>query len=333
MGHTIEPVRVGNALVGPGHPTYVIAEIGINHNGDTDLTKKLIDIAANAGAHAVKFQTRTIPVVYSPQDLQKPRPDIVEKGLPYLKNAITRRVIPAHCLTRLETSNFKDGRTEEQKYMLEFTDYEYGEIDAYCAQVGIAWSVSCWDVASVERMEQFNLPFHKIASPCNEDDDLLVAMRATGRPLIFSTGMSTLESIRVSIGLLGGTDNLILMNCTSVYPQGTSTPELVLPLVNLRGIGTLREAFGVPVGQSSHDTGIVPTYAAVAQGADLIEKHITIERGMYGSDQAASVEPDEFARLCQWIRDLQLANGDGKITIYPDEQAAINKLRRVRRVI
>ncbi len=320
-------VRVGNILVGEDQDCMIVEEVGINGNGDMSLTKKLVDVAVQAGAHAVKFQTRNIMVVYTKEELAKPR--FVPRYM--LENALCRNVLSEEAKARLMSSNFENSTTGDLKHALEYTNDEYREIDRYCKNHNIMWFTSCWDTESFSRMEQFNLPAHKIASACNEDDELLRLAKESGKPIILSTGMSDLVNIKKAVEIVG-TEKLILLHCTSVYPQGNGISDEILKMVNLRGIKTLRETFrGVPVGFSSHDSGIQPTYAAVAQGAVMIEKHVTLERGMFGSDQSSSTEGHEFCRLCQMVRDLPLALGDGEIRIYPDEEVVAKKLRRVRR--
>lgn len=320
-------VKIGNKLVGPGHPTYIVAEIGINHNGSVEIAKKLIDVAVAAGADAVKFQTRTVNVVYTEAERAKPR----EVPREILEHAIERLALPPNSVDRLGKSNFKNSTNGDLKYALEFNDNEYYKIDTYCRMNNIAWFTSCWDIQAFKRMGSlFDFPCHKIASACNEDDELLRAARASAKPIILSTGMTDMEGVRKAVEVVGK-ENLVLLHCTSVYPKATSDPAKMLGMINLCGMRTLVEEFDIPVGFSSHDTGIMPTYAAVAWGAMIIEKHITLERGMWGSDQASSVEPGEFIRLCQMIRELEVALGDGKIVIYPDEVEVAKKLRRVRR--
>lgn len=328
MNSNVKPVQVGNRLVGPDQPTYITAEIGINHNGHIEIAKKLIDLAVRAGADAVKFQTRTVETVYTKEELAKPRP--IPKVI--LEKAISRGVLPSEAVKRLEASNFENSTNGDLKWALEFTDREYEEIDTYCREQGIAWFSSCWDVAALKRIEQFNPPCHKIASPCNEDDNLLQWARKTGRPIILSTGMTNLNGVKKAVDVLGK-DNLIILHCTSVYPKGTEAGEEILGLINLKGMDTLRKNFGVPVGFSSHDSGIMPSYAAVAQGACVLEKHITLERSMWGSDHGISIEPIDLVRLCRAIRELSIALGNGEIVVYPDEEQVAKKLRRVRRTI
>lgn len=323
----MKPVRIGKKLVGPGQPVFIIAEIGINHNGNVAIAKKLIDLAVEHNVDAVKFQTRTVPVVYTPSELAKPRS--VPKDI--LENAIRRGVLSEEAVRRLMDSDFEESTNGDLKTTLEFTDQELGMIDQYCHQMGIMWLTSCWDAASFDRLERFNLPCHKIASACNQDDELLRRARATGKPIILSTGMSDLAGVRETVELLG-TENLIILHCTSVYPQGTEYGDEILRLINLRGQDTLLREFDVPVGFSNHNKGIMPAYAAVARGACVLEVHITLGNEMWGSDQGSSLEPMELLRLCRATRELEIALGDGQIVVYPGEEEAAKKLRRVHRV-
>jgi len=287
----MQSVRIAEREVGPAHPTFVVAEIGINHNGSLATAKQLIDAAVAAGCDAVKFQKRTIEVVYSPEELARPR-----------------------------ESPF--GATNgDLKRGLEFGADEYAEIDRYCADRNIMWFVSCWDEASVDVIEQFNPPCYKIASASLTDDSLLRHHRKSGRPLIMSTGMSTLEQIDHAVEVSGQRD-LILLHTTSTYPSE-------LAELNLRAIPTLRERYGVPIGYSGHEVGLYTTLAAVVLGACMIERHITLDRAMWGSDQAASVEPQGFARLVKDIRAVESAMGDGVKKVYPSEVPIMQKLRRV----
>jgi len=285
-------VRIGGRLVGPGEPALVIAEIGINHNGSLELALGLVAAAARAGCQAVKFQKRTVAQVYSAAELAAPR-----------------------------ESPF--GHTNgDLKHGLEFGESEYRAIDAACRDAGVMWFASCWDQASVEFLERFDPPCYKIASPCLTDHALLRRHRETGRPLLLSTGMSTLDQIDAAVETLG-TDGLVLMHCTSSYPS--QTHEL-----NLRAIPVLARRYGVPIGYSGHEVGLAATVAAVALGAAAVERHLTLDRAMWGSDQAASIEPHGFERLVKDIRAVELALGDGVKRVYPSEVAAMNKLRRVR---
>lgn len=283
--------KIGNHWVGDGEPCFIVAEIGINHNGNLDLARKLISAALLAGCDAVKFQKRTIEVVYTPEELAKPRE------------------------SPFGTTN------GDLKRGLEFGYEQYRAIDEYCRLHHIPWFASCWDEASVDFIAQFNPPCYKIASASLTDDHLLRHYRQYGKPLILSTGMSTLEQIDRAVEILG-TQDLILMHCTSTYP---SKPEEL----NLRAIQTLKERYGVPVGYSGHEVGLATSVAAAVLGACMIERHITLDRAMWGSDQAASVEPQGFARLVRDIRVVEQAMGDGIKRVYDSEVPIMNKLRRV----
>lgn len=284
-------VRIGNRLVGEGQPCFIVAEIGINHNGSIEIAKKLIDAAALAGCDAVKFQKRTLDVVYTADELAKPREN------PF-------------------------GPTNgDLKRGLEFGEKEYKKIDDYCREKNILWFASCWDEGSVDFMEAFNPPCFKIASASLTDDDLLRHHRRYGRPIIVSTGMSTVAEIDHAVEVLGS-KNLIVLHCTSTYPS--QVEEL-----NLSTIRVLRERYGVPVGYSGHEVGLAPSVGAAALGACMVERHITLDRAMWGSDQAASVEWQGFWRLVKDIRALEQAMGDGVKRVYPSEVPIIRKLRRV----
>jgi N-acetylneuraminate synthase len=319
-------INIAGRAVGPGYPCFIIAEIGINHNGDLNVAKKLIDAAAEAGADAVKFQTRTVEVVYTPEELAKAR--AVPRSV--LENGIRRGVLPPSAVGRLTESNFEASTNGDLKRILEFTVDEYHEISRHCKLRGVIWLTSCWDTQALERMLPFNLPCHKIASACNEDDALLIAARQTDKPVILSTGMTDLDGVSAAANFLD-LEKLIILHCTSVYPKGTEHGDELLSMVNLNGIETLARIFDVPIGFSSHFSGIMPVYAAVAMGACMIEVHVTLERGMYGSDQASSLEPAEFGRLFKATKELHTAKGNGRIVIYPGEEEVAKKLRRVRR--
>jgi N-acetylneuraminate synthase len=284
-------VRIGGRDVGDGQPCYVIAEIGINHNGDVAQAKRLISVASAAGCDAVKFQKRTIDVVYSAADLAKPR-----------------------------ESPF--GETNgDLKRGLEFGVDQYREIDRFAKECQMAWFASCWDEASVDFIDQFNPPCYKIASASLTDDNLLRHTRAKGKPIILSTGMSTLEQIDHAVDVLGKKD-LILLHTCSTYPSNYTE-------LNLRVIPLLRERYGVPVGYSGHETGLPSSVAAAAIGACVVERHITTDRALWGSDQAASLEPNGINRLVRDIRLVETSMGDGVKRVEPSEVPIMQKLRRV----
>lgn len=284
-------VKLDKRTVGNGHPCYTVAEIGINHNGDLDVAKRLISVAVAAGCDAVKFQKRTLDVVYSPEEMARPR-----------------------------ESPF--GETNgDLKRGLEFGVGQFREIDRYCREVGISWFVSCWDEQSVDFIEAFNPPCYKIASASLTDDGLLRHTRATGRPILLSTGMCTLEQVDHAVEVLGKKD-LILLHTCSTYPAAYSE-------LNLRAMVTLRERYGIPVGYSGHETGLPTSVAAVALGAHVLERHITLDRAMWGSDQAASLEPNGWTRLVRDIRLVESAMGDGVKRVVPSEVPIMKKLRRV----
>jgi N-acetylneuraminate synthase len=284
-------VKLGNTLVGDGHPCYVVAEIGINHNGDMDIAKLLINVAVAAGCKAVKFQKRTIEIVYSAEELARPR-----------------------------ESPFGD-TNGALKQGLEFGLKNYREIDRYCSELKIPWLASCWDEPSVDFIAQFDVPFFKIASACLTDDNLLRHTRSVGRPIVLATGMSSLAQVDHAVDVLG-TKDLILLHTVSTYPA--QYDEL-----NLRAIPMMRHRYGVPVGYSGHETGIPTSTAAVVLGASMVERHITLDRAMWGSDQAASLEPNGINRLIRDIRLIESAMGDGAKDIHPREVPIIKKLRRV----
>ncbi|MFI7585655.1 N-acetylneuraminate synthase family protein [Spongisporangium articulatum] len=285
-------VQIGEKSVGTGDPVYVIAEIGINHNGDVELAKKLIEIAADAGADAVKFQKRT-PEIAVPKDQRNVMRDTPWGRMTYL----------------------------DYKYKVEFEDEQYAEIDLHCAKHGVQWFASPWDVPSVEFLEKFDVVTHKVASASVTDVELLRALRETGKPVILSTGMSTLEEIDAAVEILG-TDKLVVLHATSTYPL---PPEEA----NLRTIETLSERYGVPVGYSGHERGLQISLAAVALGAVAVERHVTLDRTMWGSDHAASLEPEGFRHLVRDIRILQTAMGDGVKRVFEGELAPRARLRRV----
>lgn len=283
-------VEIGGRRVGPTRPTFVIAEIGINHNGDLDIARKLIDAAVLAGCDAVKFQKRTPELCVPPEQRD------------------TLRSTPWGQMTYME-----------YRYRVEFGVREYAEIDRYCRERNILWFASCWDEVSVEFIEQFEPVCYKIASASLTDDTLLEKINKLKRPVILSTGMSTIEQIRHAVSLLDK-KRLLLAHSTSNYP---CPPEEL----NLHMISTLRDEFDVPVGYSGHEVGLQTTHAAVTLGACFVERHITLDRAMWGSDQAASVEPWGFMRLVRDIRVIEKALGDGVKRVYDSELPAMQRLR------
>ena len=287
-------IKIGSKFIGDGEPVYVIAEIGINHNGSVDLAKKLIDGAVKAGCDAVKFQKRT-PEICVPRDQWE-----IERQTPWGR------------ITYIE-----------YRRKVEFGFEEYFEIDSYCKEKSIDWFASPWDEVAVDFLEKFNLPIYKLASASLTDLSLLKKIRNTGRPVILSTGMSNMEEIETAVELMG-TENILLAQSTSTYP--CSLDEL-----NLKVIQTFKEIYPeIPIGYSGHETGLAPTLAAVALGATFVERHITLDRAMWGTDQAASVELVGLNRLVKDIRDIEKALGDGIKKVYESEYGNINKLRRVK---
>jgi N-acetylneuraminate synthase len=287
----IVDVEIGGRKVGESHPTYVVAEIGINHNGSVDIAKRLIEAALEAGCDAVKFQKRT-PELCVPLDQQSRRRDTPWGEMTYL----------------------------EYRHKIEFGEREYRDIDAFCQQKKIHWFASCWDEPSVDFIQQFKPVAYKIASASLTDAGLLAHTRRQGAPLILSTGMSTSEEIDAAVRGIGR-EQLVICHATSAYP---CRPEEL----NLRMIDTLKSQYQVPIGYSGHETGLQTTVAAVAMGARLVERHITLDRAMWGTDQAASVEPGGFARLVRDIRVVETAFGDGKKRVYQSELGMRDKLRR-----
>ena len=284
-------VKIGNKLVGEGQPVFIIAEIGINHNGDINIAKKLIDVAAEAGADAVKFQKRTVEVVYTSEELAKPREN------PF-------------------------GPTNgDLKRGLEFGLEQYQEVDRHCKEKGILWSASSWDEGSVDFIDQFNPPCHKIASASLTDDNLLRHIRSKGRSIILSTGMSTMEEVDHAIEGLGRKD-LIILHSNSTYPADFRE-------LNLLAIKTLQKRYiDLPVGYSGHEVGLSTSVMAAVLGACVVERHLTLDRAAWGSDHAASLEPRGMQLLVRDIRAWEQAKGDGVKRVYESEIPIKNKLRR-----
>jgi N-acetylneuraminate synthase len=286
-------VSIGSNTVGAGEQVYVIAEIGLNHNGDVDLAMQLIDVAADSGAQAVKFQKRT-PEISTPEHMKS-----------------TPRDTPWGTMTYLE-----------YRYRVEFDREQYVEIGDYATLRGLDWFASPWDEPSVDFLEDLNVVAHKVASASVTDLGMLRALAATGKPIILSTGMSTLDQIDRAVGVFDPA-NLVILHATSTYPL---PPEEA----NLRVITTLQSRYpGIPIGYSGHERGLQISLAAVALGAVAVERHITLDRTMWGSDHAASLEPLGFEHLVRDIRVIGEAMGDGEKRIFPGELAPLAKLRRV----
>lgn len=285
-------VKIGDVFVGDGHPTFIVGEIGINHNGDLDIAKQLIDVAKWAGVDAVKFQKRT-PELCVPEEQKTKMRETPWGYISYL----------------------------DYRYKVEFGKDEYQEIDSYAKEKGVMWFASPWDEKSVDFLEDFTPVCYKVASASLTDDILLERLKETARPVILSTGMSTVEEIKTAVARLG-TDDLVITHTTSAYP--CEPDEL-----NLKMINTLEEMFpGVPVGYSGHEVGLVPSAVAVATGACMVERHITLDRALWGSDQAASVEPGGLNKLVKYIRTTEAAMGNGEKQIYESEMSSLSKLRR-----
>jgi N-acetylneuraminate synthase len=287
----MKEIKIGGTSVGEGHPCFIIGEIGINHNGDLEIAKKLIDVAEAAGCNAVKFQKRT-----------------PELCVPAAQRNVMRE-------TPWGYISYMDYRNK-----VEFGQAEYQEIDRYCREQGIIWFASCWDEPSVDFVRQFNAPCYKVASATLTNLSLLKHTRGAGKPILLSTGMSTLDDIDRAVGALG-LEDLVILHAVSTYPAHYEE-------LNLRAIATLREHYQVPVGYSGHETGIASSVAAVALGACVVERHITLDRSMWGSDQAASLEPSGLTRLVRDIRLVESSMGSGKKVVVERELPIIARLRR-----
>lgn len=285
-------VKIADKYIGEDCPCFIIAEIGINHNGSVDLAKKMIDIAVTTGCDAVKFQKRTVDVVYTKEELAKER----------------------HSIFGNTNGDLKRG--------LEFNYDDYKEIDDYCKKKNILWFASCWDEKSVDFIEQFNPPCYKIASASLTDDNLLKHTRSKGKPILLSTGMSTMEEIKHAVNILGK-ENLVIYHCTSTYPSNAEE-------TNLKAIATFKEEFNCPIGYSGHERGVTPSVLAVALGACSVERHITTDRTNWGSDQAASLEMAGLYHMVRDIRQVPALLGNGEKVVYPREIPIIEKLRRVK---
>lgn len=272
--------------------TYIISEIGINHNGDLDIAKRLIDISAAAGCDAVKFQKRN-PEVCVPEHQKSVMRDTPWGEMTYL----------------------------DYKYKVEFEKEEYDEIDRYCKEKGISWSASPWDLDSLDFLNQYDIPFIKIASASITDLDLLRRACKTGKKIIISTGMSSEEEIDVAVGILDSeSSDYAVLHCNSSYPAPIEE-------LNLSCVKTLKNKYNCEVGYSGHEFRLGTTVAAVYLGATIIERHVTLDRTMWGSDHMASVEPQGLFKLVSGIRELEKSYGDGVISVTDSEEKIKNKLR------
>jgi len=270
---------------------FIIAEIGINHNGDIKICKELIDIAKDAGCDAVKFQKRDIDIVYTKEFLNSPRDSLW---------GTTQR---------------------DQKLGLEFSENDYDEIDTYCSKKNINWFASAWDLNSQDFLRKYNTKYNKIASAMIVYDDLLNKVASEGKHTFISTGMSTYEDIENAIQIFKKHQcSFELMHTVSTYPMKDED-------ANLKMIKTLREKYGCNVGYSGHEVGLAVSYAAAAMGITSLERHITLDRAMYGSDQSASIEPNGLRILVGSVRKIEKAIGNGVKKIIADEVPIAEKLR------
>ncbi len=286
-------IKVGNRFIGDGEPVFIVAEIGINHNGSVDIAKKMIEAAHYAGCDAVKFQKRT-PELCVPKDQWGIERDTLWGRMTYI----------------------------EYRHRIEFDKKQFSSIVDFCRRKKIIWFASCWDENAVDFIEQFNPDVYKIASACLTDENLLLKHKTLDKPLILSTGMSTIDEIENAVEILG-TEKLMIAHSTSSYP---CKPEEL----NLRVILTLKDKYpDNPIGYSGHETGLAPTEAAVGLGANFVERHITLDRAMWGTDQAASVETVGLFKLVANIRDIEKSLGDGIKKVYESELLSKRKLRRV----
>ena len=297
-------VKIGERLVGPAYPCYVVAEIGANHNGDLQTALRMIRAAQHAGADAVKFQKRTL-----------------ELAIPEAQRGVPRD-------TPWGTMAYIDYRRR-----LEFERDAFDQIDLECKNLGMTWFASAFDVPSLEFLTKYDLPAYKIPSACITDEALLTQAACIGAPIIMSTGMSTAQEISYAVDNIldeqddhcGGEPGLVLLHCKSAYPTHPNA-------LNLRAIRTLMGLYGeeVVVGYSGHEVGLWTTLCAVVLGASLVERHFTLSRAMWGTDQAASVEPKGFSQLVQQIARWEEAKGSGEIFVHESEQGPRNRLRNLK---
>lgn len=272
-------------------PTYIIAEIGINHNGDINIAKRLIDIASVAGCDAVKFQKRN--------------PDVC---------------VPEHQKNVMRDTPWGKMTYLEYKHRIEFGKKDYDEIDSYCKEKGIAWSASPWDLDSLDFLDGYDIPFIKIPSAMLTNDELLIKSVKTGKKIILSVGMSTEEEIDHAVSILKDANEFAILHCNSTYPAPIEE-------LNLSAVQTLKQKYNCEVGYSGHEFRLGTTVASVYLGATIIERHITLDRTMWGTDHMSSVEPQGLIKLVKGIRELEEAFGDGVIRITDSQIPVRNKLR------
>jgi|TARA_B100000287_G_scaffold320429_1_gene304349 N-acetylneuraminate synthase len=271
--------------------TYIIAEIGINHNGDLNIAKQLIDIAKVAGCDSVKFQKRN--------------PDVC---------------VPEHQKSVMRDTPWGRMSYLEYKYRVEFGKREYDEIDRYCRECGIEWSASPWDIDSLHFLLNYELPYIKIPSALLTDDKLLKASASTGKKIILSTGMSSMEEVERAVEIVKDSD-YSLLHCNSTYPAPIDE-------LNLNCIKTLKEKFNCEVGYSGHEYGLSTTISSICLGASILERHITLDRSMWGTDQMCSVESHGLIKLVKGVRELERSLGDGVKTVTESEKIIKDKLRK-----
>ena len=288
----MKTIKIGGKEIGSGRPVFIVAEIGLNHNGDIDIAKKLIDVAVLSGCDAVKFQKRT-PELCVPEEYKN-----------------VKRETPWGVMTYLE-----------YRKRVEFGSKEYNQVDAYCREKGIIWFASPWDLPSIEFLKDYALPVYKVPSALLTHKEYLLKLKNIGSPIMLSSGMSDVELVKKAVSFIGE-DNIILMHATSTYPAKAEE-------INLRVLQTYMKMFSCPIGYSGHEVGLQITLAAVAIGANAIERHITLDRSMWGSDQAASVEPIGLMKLVRDIRIIENALGDGVKRILPSEEEVMKRLRKI----
>jgi N-acetylneuraminate synthase len=285
-------LKIGDRKIGDNNPAFFIAEIGINHNGDIGLAKKLIDVAVIAGCDAVKFQKRN--------------PD---ESVPEKQKSVPKETPWGHM-------SYLD-----YKKKLEFWEDEYREIDKYCKEKNILWTASPWDISSIEFLEKFEPKFYKIPSALITNKEYLLKLKSTGKPLVVSTGMADKGLVQKVVSLLGQ-KRIVLMHTVSTYPAKNQN-------INLNVLRTFSKLFDCPIGYSGHEVGLQITLAAVALGAKAIERHITLDRSMWGTDQAASVEPVGLIKLIRDMKIIETSLGSGEKKKIPEEDYVEKKLRKI----